>query len=157
MAHCYYGYENTDDKSKLTKIFKALDTINKKYPVVLPLHPRTKKLLKTYGIKTNITIIDPVGYLEMISLIKNSKGVVTDSGGLQKEAYFFKKQGFTLRDQTEWVELIEAGCNRLIDVEKDDIAGVILENLSNQLDYSNAIYGTGNTSEKIIEALKMYN
>ncbi len=145
--------ENTDDRSKLTKIFKSLDTINEKYAVVLPLHPRTKKLMTSYGIKTNIHIIEPVGYPEMVSLIKNSKGVVTDSGGLQKEAYFFKKQGFTLRDQTEWVELIEAGCNRLIDVENDDIASIILNNLLNELDYTNPIYGDGKTSERIVETL----
>lgn len=148
--------ENTDNKNKLTKIFKALDIINNKYPVILPLHPRTKKLLEAYGIKTNIIIIDPVGYLEMTSLIKNSIGVVTDSGGLQKEAYFFKKQGFTLRDQTEWIELIEEGCNRLINVDKDNISQIVLENLPNQLDYSKEIYGTGNTSKKIIDALKKH-
>jgi len=148
--------ENTDDLTKLKNIFRALDVINECYPVVLPLHPRTKKILKTNNIVTNIQLIDPVGYLEMVSLIKNSKAVITDSGGLQKEAYFFKKQGFTLRDQTEWVELIEIGCNQLIDVLNDDIATIVLNSIENELDFSKEIYGDGNTSEKILDVLKTF-
>lgn len=146
--------ENTDDLKKLKNIFSALDSIHKKYPVVLPLHPRTKKILEANGINTNIYLIEPVGYLDMVSLIKNSKAVITDSGGLQKEAYFFKKQGFTLRDQTEWVELIEIGCNQLIDVLNDDIAEIVLRDIEKELDFSKEIYGDGNTSRRIIEVLK---
>lgn len=145
--------ENTNSKEKLTNIFNALDEINKEIKVVLPLHPRTKKYLETYNITTSITLIEPVGYLDMISLIDNSKGIITDSGGLQKEAYFFDKQCFTLRDQTEWVELIEVGCNTLIDVLKEDISKIVLSKINNQLDFSKKIYGEGNTSEKILNTL----
>lgn len=145
--------ENTNSKEKLTNIFNALDQINKEIKVVLPLHPRTKKYLETYNITTSITLIEPVGYLDMISLIDNSKGIITDSGGLQKEAYFFDKQCFTLRDQTEWVELIEVGCNTLIDVLKEDISKIVLSKINNQLDFSKKIYGEGNTSEKILNTL----
>lgn len=145
--------ENTDNKQKLVNIFKALDEINKKYKVVLPLHPRTKKLIEKYKIKTSITLIQPVGYLEMISLITNSKAVITDSGGLQKEAYFFEKRCFTLRDQTEWVELINAGCNELIDVLKDNIAAVVLNKINNIPDFSEKIYGNGTTSKQILDFL----
>ncbi|PHS68274.1 MAG: UDP-N-acetylglucosamine 2-epimerase (non-hydrolyzing) [Flavobacterium sp.] len=148
--------ENTDDFEKLKNIFKALDSIHKEFPVVLPLHPRTKKLLEVHGVSTKIHLIEPVGYLEMVSLIKNSKAVITDSGGLQKEAYFFKKQGFTLRDQTEWVELITAGCNQLIDVLNDDISEIVLKDIEKQLDFSKEIYGDGNTSEKILDVLKTF-
>jgi len=149
--------ENTDDEVKLRNIFKAFDKVHKEFEVVLPLHPRTKKYLEKYQIKTSITLIEPIGYLEMISLIKNSLGVITDSGGLQKEAYFFHKRCFTLRDQTEWVELVKANCNQLIDVNKDDIASLILENLSILPDFSNKIYGDGTTSNKIINLLVNYN
>lgn len=145
--------ENTDDEVKLRNIFKALDKVNKTYEVVLPLHPRTKKYLEKYQIDTAITLIEPVGYLEMVSLIKNAIGVITDSGGLQKEAYFFHKRCFTLRDQTEWVELVKAGCNQLIDVKNEDISGTILSNLSITPDFSSKIYGDGRTSNKIIDTL----
>ena len=85
----------------------------------------------------------------MIALITNAMAVITDSGGLQKEAYFFKKRCFTLRDQTEWVELIKARCNQLINVENDDIVDVILESLNQTPDFSKLIYGDGTTSKKI--------
>lgn len=145
--------ENTDDEVKLRNIFKAFDVINKIYEVILPLHPRTKKYLEKFQIKTEITLIEPLGYLDMISLIKNSIGVITDSGGLQKEAYFFHKRCFTLRDQTEWIELVKANCNQLINVKKDDIAETILESISIMPDFSNKIYGDGTTSKKIIKVL----
>ena len=148
--------ENTDNVQKLRNIFTALDVIHNKFPVVLPLHPRTKKLLKTHNISTNIHLIEPMGYLEMIQLIKKSKAVITDSGGLQKESYFFKKQCFTLRDQTEWVELVTSGCNQLIDVLKDDIADIVLKDIDKELDFSKKMYGDGKTSERIIQFLKNY-
>ena len=145
--------ENTDDELKLVKIFKALDLLNETYKVVMPLHPRTKKYLDQYNIKTSITLLVPVGYLDMITLIKNAMVVITDSGGLQKEAYFFKKRCFTLRDQTEWVELIKAGCNQLISVDNDDIVDVILESLNEIPDFAKQIYGKGDASQKILNAL----
>ena len=149
--------ENTDDELKLVKIFKALDLLNESYKVVLPIHPRTKKYLDQYNIITSITLINPVGYLDMIALITNAMAVITDSGGLQKEAYFFKKRCFTLRDQTEWVELIKARCNQLINVENDDIVDVILESLNETPDFSKLIYGDGTTSKKIINCLMYFN
>jgi len=145
--------ENTDYEVKLRNIFKALDKVHKAYEVVLPLHPRTKNYLEKYKIETAITLIEPVGYLEMVSLIKNAIGVITDSGGLQKEAYFFKKRCFTLRDQTEWVELVKANCNQLISVYNDDIVDVILESLNETPDFSEQIYGKGDASQKILNAL----
>lgn len=145
--------ENTDDKVKLAHIFKELDRINQTVPVIIPLHPRTKKKLKEYQIKTEVNIINPLGYLEMVWLIKNSNAIITDSGGLQKEAYFFKKQCFTLRDQTEWVELLQDGCNQLINVGNDEIATIILNDYVADFDFSKKIYGEGNTSERILEIL----
>ena len=107
--------ENTDDETRLRSIFEALNEIAKEKQIILPLHPRTKKLLpSTLILHPNIKLIDPVGYLEMVWLIDNCDLVMTDSGGLQKEAYFFEKQCITLRDETEWVELVECGANRLV-------------------------------------------
>ena len=98
--------ENTDNKEKLESIFKALDVINKDYKVILPLHPRTKKYLEDYKIKTQVTLINPLGYFDMLALQKHCKLIVTDSGGLQKEAYFNKKFSIIARTETEWVELV---------------------------------------------------
>ena len=81
--------ENTDDETKIREIFTALDEINKTKQVVLPLHPRTKKVLEKFKINSNITFIDPVGYLDMLELLKNCAMVITDSGGLQKEAFWW--------------------------------------------------------------------
>ncbi|MFK5981645.1 MAG: UDP-N-acetylglucosamine 2-epimerase (non-hydrolyzing) [Flavobacteriaceae bacterium] len=148
--------ENTDNVSNLKKIFTVLDAIHKDVRVVLPLHPRTKKIMKANQIKTNIQLIGPVGYLEMISLLKDTKAVITDSGGLQKEAYFFKKQCFTFRKHTEWTELITSGCNQLIDVSKKDIASEVINNLTTKLNFSKPYYGDGKTSSKIVHTLLNY-
>jgi UDP-GlcNAc3NAcA epimerase len=96
--------ENTNDLKKLQNIFTAFSQLP--YPVILPLHPRTRNYLSELKYSDNIKIINPVSYLEMITLLKNSNKVLTDSGGLQKEAYFLKKQCLTLRDETEWVETL---------------------------------------------------
>jgi len=98
--------ENTDDLNSLKKIFKGLEEISISKQVVLPLHPRTKAILKKNNLNFNITIIDPVGYFDMLELLKNCNLVVTDSGGLQKEAFFNKKHCIIAREETEWVELV---------------------------------------------------
>lgn len=145
--------ENTNDEVSLRKIFSAFDKLNQSFDILLPLHPRTRKYLDLYGIETSISLINPVGYLDMIALIKNSQAIITDSGGLQKEAYFFSKRCFTLRDETEWIELIEAGYNKLLSVREDDIAGEILTNLDKPIDFTDKIYGDGKTSSRILEQL----
>lgn len=107
--------ENTDDTQRLGNIIDALNEVAKEKQVILPLHPRTKKILEQSRLDTsNLTIIDPVGYLNMVWLISNCSLVMTDSGGLQKEAYFFKKPCVTLRDETEWIELVQASANVLV-------------------------------------------
>jgi len=108
--------ENTDDPVRLTAIFGGLCEIARTIPVVLPLHPRTKAALERVASvgSGNLKIIDPVGYLDMACLEKNARLVVTDSGGVQKEAFFHRVPCVTLRDETEWVELIELGWNHLV-------------------------------------------
>ena len=122
--------ENTDDPFRLQSIFNTLEEISSQTNVVLPMHPRTKNKLINLGYNFNqskIVFIDPVGYLEMVWMLKNCEWVMTDSGGLQKEAFFFKKQCITLRDETEWVELAELGFNRLTGTNNDQIFAAISE------------------------------
>ncbi len=151
--------ENTDDESRLRTIFEALGEIAKKKQIILPLHPRTKKILENLKLDTsNLTIIEPVGYLEMVWLIDNCSLVMSDSGGLQKEAYFFEKQCITLRDETEWVELVECGANTLVGADKDKIIEAYKHH--SQFNKANShldLYGGGVASENIIRELLVYN
>lgn len=150
--------ENTDDENRLRSIFEALNEIAEEKQIILPLHPRTKKILENLKLNTNhLTLIDPVGYLEMVWLIDNCSLVMTDSGGLQKEAYFFSKHCITLRDETEWVELVECGANVLAGADKRKI----LEAYKNHkplatIHQSPNLYGGGKASEKIIKKLLEY-
>jgi len=145
--------ENTDDENRIKNIFKALEIIAKEKQIILPLHPRTKKIIQNLGIITkNITIIEPVGYLEMVWLIDNSEMVITDSGGLQKEAYFFKKPCITLRDETEWIELIENKFNVLAGADKEKILD-IYNNFEFNNNFNIDLYGGGKASENIIKEL----
>ncbi len=111
--------ENTDDLDKLTSIFEGLESISKEMQVVLPIHPRTKKILEKNQLKFDITMIDPVGYFDMLELLKNCQMVVTDSGGLQKEAFFNHKHCIIAREETEWLELVENGFAEVIGSNKD--------------------------------------
>jgi UDP-GlcNAc3NAcA epimerase len=146
--------ENTDSPVRLKNIFNALKKISKNIVIVLPLHPRTKALLKKENISTDkICIIDPVGYLNMIWLIKNSKLVMTDSGGLQKEAYYFNKYCITLRDETEWIELVENGYNVLAGSNEDKIQEVYEQFKDKIFKDKINLYGGGNAAKHIIENL----
>ena len=146
--------ENTDSQERLENIVDALNEINKTIPVVTPLHPRTKKILEKSGLKPEFEIIDPVGYFDMVELIKNCRLVMTDSGGLQKEAYFFNKFCITLRDETEWVELVENGFNTIVGADKRNII-FSFKNVKDKEFSSNVkLYGDGNASGEVVEILK---
>lgn len=150
--------ENTDSPERLKNIFKALEEISKETPVVLPLHPRTKAKLTALGYdfgKSAIRFINPVGYLEMVWLLSNCKFVLTDSGGLQKEAYFFSKPCVTMRDETEWVELVENGFNKLAGADTERIVSLASEAAHNRsLNFDKRLYGNGDAGEIIIRNLK---
>jgi UDP-GlcNAc3NAcA epimerase len=150
--------ENTDDEVRLKNIFEVLNEISKENQLILPLHPRTKKILENLKLDLqNLTIIDPVGYLEMVWLIDNCDFVMTDSGGLQKEAYFFEKQCITLRDETEWVELVECGVNTLVGADKDRIIEAYRNNTEfNKQNSKLDLYGGGKAIENIIKELLTY-
>ncbi len=148
--------ENTDNEQRLKNIFDALNEISKKIQIILPLHPRTKKILDTLNINTNkLTIINPVGYLEMIYLLKNSYMIMSDSGGLQKEAFFFKKPCITLRDETEWVELVENRFNVLAGANKEKIVDCF-QNFEFNTNFDINLYGNGKASEVIVKTLKAF-
>jgi len=149
--------ENTNDKEKLKRIFEGFSNVEQK--IVMPLHPRTANLIKEYGLqelvnKSNIEIIEPVSYLEMLLLEKNAAAIVTDSGGIQKEAYFSKVPCLTLREQTEWIETIEHGWNKLVDPQKDNLAEEIF-NLKPGNDIDD-LYGDGKAGDKIVNLIKQH-
>ena len=154
---------NTDDNERLTSIFKAIQEISKNEKIILPLHPRTKKMMPiTLGEyfsdeifnNPNIIIIDPVSFLDMIYLEMNSKLIVTDSGGVQKEAYFLNKPCVILRPQTEWVEIVESGNARIVDADIDRILSSVNDYLKNPpLNYP-SYFGDGNASKYICEKIK---
>ncbi|MCL2291091.1 MAG: UDP-N-acetyl glucosamine 2-epimerase [Bacteroidetes bacterium] len=153
--------ENTDTPEKLHSIFSALEKIAEKYGMILPLHPRTKKKLEDMQYdfeKSHIHFIEPVGYLEMIALLSNCSLVMTDSGGLQKEAYFFKKPCVTLREETEWVELVNAGCNTLVGSDTNKIINAVEKMiLLPESNFNQNLYGDGNAGKEIVETLLHYN
>lgn len=147
--------ENTASEERLKNIFDALDEISSDIPVVLPLHPGTRKRLESYGLSYhNITLIDPVGYLSMVWLLENCQLVMTDSGGLQKEAFFFKKPCITLRDETEWRELVDHGFNKLAGADKERIKMLFSESIHQKLNFDVNLYGQGTAGTSILEAIR---
>lgn len=147
--------ENTDSKEKLESILSALNQIAQLKKVVLPIHPRTKMRMEKFNFNfKHIQFINPVGYLEMNWLLNKCDFVITDSGGLQKEAYFFKKPCITLRQETEWKELVDNKVNLLVGYDYDLIIESSNLNWVDNSAFETMLYGDGNTSKMIIEALK---
>lgn len=144
--------ENTDDPARLSTIVQALNQYTD-IEVVFPIHPRTRKIITNMGLSfaSHIHMIEPVGYLEMLALENACSFVVTDSGGVQKEAYFFKKPCITLRDSTEWVELVEHGWNILVGADSKKI-NTALRSMPKYGD-SSELYGNGQTSKTIADYL----
>ena len=145
--------ENTDSIERFSSIIKALNEISKFEKVLLPIHPRTKKIMEANGIEAHFDIIEPVGYFEMLELLQNCSAVMTDSGGVQKEAYFFKKQCITLRDETEWVELVENGFNTIVGSDFDKIVGAYKQLSEKNPDFGSMLYGSGNAAAEIVDNL----
>jgi UDP-GlcNAc3NAcA epimerase len=142
--------ENTNEPEKLKCIINALNYIAlNSSQVILPLHPRTNAIIKNEDIDiSKLTIIDPVGYLEMLWLLKNCSAVITDSGGLQKEAFFFQKPCLTTRSETEWVELVNEGVNQLVGANTN-----IIINAYNNIRFpsdTKLLYGAGNAADEIV-------
>jgi UDP-GlcNAc3NAcA epimerase len=148
--------ENTDDTTKFMNIMEALNTLSQRISIILPMHPRTKHLLDKISFRpqANLLLHSPVGYLEMLYLLKHCQMVITDSGGLQKEAFYFNKYCVTTRNETEWSELVESGYNLLSGSDPSLIvknADMLFESPPFE---SGSLYGDGNTSQKIIDIVK---
>lgn len=144
--------ENTDDPGRLASIVKAINWF-KDMSAVLPLHPRTKKILSQQGMtfEKHVHVIDPVGYFDMLLLESLCDFVVTDSGGVQKEAYFFKKPCITLRDSTEWVELCEHGWNTLVGADTEKILSALRS--MPKFGDNFLLYGDGRSGQLILDTI----
>lgn len=143
---------NVDNKQKLISILQNLVKINERKKIVFPAHPRTKKRINEFGLESlckNLLIIEPIDYLNLMGLVKKAWKVITDSGGLQKEAYFAGKQAIVLMPDTGWRELVECGWNRL--ANEKDLYEKTFEELN--ADYPKGIYGLGNAAKKIVEII----
>ncbi len=147
--------ENTNDFDNLSNILYALNFIHREIvPVIMPLHPRTAKIVKDLGLELHVQTIAPVGYLEMIWLLQHASLVLTDSGGLQKEAFFFGKGCVTMREETEWVELVTHGVNFLAGTNAEHIIQKVKNALGLKVAGDKNIYGGGNASFRIVKYLK---
>ena len=145
--------ENTDDVARFGEIIAALNEIALAAQVIIPVHPRTRKIIEMGDFDTtNLTLIDPVGYLAMVWLLDNCNLVMTDSGGLQKEAFFFNKPCITLRNETEWVELVNRNVNVLVGAHRQGIMDAYQSHVFSQ-DYNAELYGAGKASTRIVDVL----
>lgn len=144
--------ENTDDLDILKEIFEGLELISKEMQVVLPLHPRTKAILKQNLLTYDIKIIDPVGYFDMLELLKKCNLVVTDSGGLQKEAFFNKKHCIIAREETEWVELVTNGFAAIVGCDKEKMIQTFQKFQNSTANFELDLFGE-NVGEKIYEEI----
>lgn len=149
--------ENTDDPSRLRVIFRGLADVARNLPVVLPLHPRTRRAAADAGLLAEmggIRLLNPLGYLDMVRLEMDAAVIATDSGGVQKEAYFYEVPCVTLRRETEWTELVALGWNRLAPLDSSDsVTATILASVG-QRGQPGRPYGDGRAAERIVADLK---
>lgn len=148
--------ENTNTTQNIQEIVSALNLVNQEIEVVVPLHPRTRKVIEASGLSIDFRVIDPVGYLDMIQLIKSCEFVMTDSGGLQKEAYFFGKHCLTFRNETEWVELVDNGFNILTGPNREKIVDGVRSLMGKTSDFGKSLYGFGQASAIIKDSIKAF-
>jgi UDP-GlcNAc3NAcA epimerase len=152
LATCHRA-ENTDEPERLRGIAEGLAAVSGRIPVVLPLHPRTRGALTAAGISLpdSVKVCDPLPFLDMLRLEMAASLIATDSGGVQKEAYFLGKPCITMREETEWVETVEAGWNRLVGADRARIAAGIDVFLDARLPQREAVFGDGKAADKIVE------
>ena len=146
--------ENINSAEKLSAIFNNLDKINDSERIIMPLHPHTKQKIEEYKIQSNITFIEPIGYISMLSLLKDCELVITDSGGVQKKSFFSKKKCLIVREQTEWIELINQGTNVLC--KPEHLKNAYCKILNEGCDFSNNFYGDGNASNFIMKSIENF-
>lgn len=148
--------ENTDNHETLIKIFNFLTLVSNSKKVIIPLHPRTKSKLGSDIDKfDNLIFVEPLSYFDTLKLVSNSSFVITDSGGLQKEAYFLMKKVLTLRNETEWQELVNIKWNLLVPPDTiNDNLNQYFDFINKHIPYENNLYGDGFASKKIAEIIK---
>jgi UDP-GlcNAc3NAcA epimerase len=149
----FHRAENTDHPARLRGIVEAINEVAGRLPVVLPLHPRTQHLLEKSGLRLNALTVPPIGYFDMLALLQHCRVVLTDSGGLQKEAYFFEKFCLTMRDDTEWQELVDNGFNFLVGADKALITNTLSAVLGKKLPPYSDFYGGGRAAGRIAQIL----
>ena len=147
--------DNVDHKTNLTQIIAAFNQIAQKKQLIVPLHPRTKKKIAAFCLKTNFTIIEPLGYLEMMYLLSRAQMLLTDSGGLQKEAFFLQTPCMILRTETEWTELTENNFSVLAGADCNTIINIFEHHIFNK-NFGRAIYGNAKASQTIVKALQSF-
>ncbi|MGE5483896.1 MAG: non-hydrolyzing UDP-N-acetylglucosamine 2-epimerase [Ignavibacteriales bacterium] len=149
--------ENTDDVDRLAAIFEGFAMASRNMDIVIPLHPRTQAALARHesltGTLASLRVIQPVGYLDMLMLEKNARIIATDSGGVQKEAFFYGVPCVTLREETEWVETVESGWNRVIPPTDPVVIADALGRAAEMRGEPGTPYGTGHAAEAVVESL----
>ena len=148
--------ENTDNIKRLRSIFEGFNNISaSECPTLVPLHPRTKKKLSEPGLLCSncVRLIEPVSYLEMIALEQNARAILTDSGGIQKEAYWFKVPCITLREETEWVETVQSGWNVIVGADEQSIIKAVSGADKLQVVSQGTMYGNGDAGNRICEII----
>lgn len=145
--------ENTSDPTRLKGILLALNSLHEECRVIFPMHPRTREILAENQFSPDFSLIDPVGYFDMIELLRHTRLVITDSGGLQKEAFFFKKHCVTVRDETEWTELVDHGFNILTGADYFRIIEGAHQMACKHSNFEVDLYGNGEASKRIITEL----
>ena len=148
--------ENTDDLTRLTAILAGLNDVSKELLIIWPMHPRNKKFINQLNVNfssEDFKVIDPVGYLDFIHLEKNARVIFTDSGGVQKEAYFFQVPCVTLRDETEWIETVERGMNALSGADRERIYSAFKQMSNKFIKTVSSLFGDGSASMMIVDIL----
>ena len=144
--------ENTDHTDRLKSIMAGLERIARRYPVILPAHPRTRPLLRDLGISDGVRVIDPLGHADAMALVQDAAAVITDSGGLQKEVYWLETPCVTVRSETEWIETVQVGWNRLTEADPDAIERAVEAALTERPEHPD-LYGDGHTARRIVDHL----
>lgn len=148
--------ENTINLERLKLLLAAINELCLSFDVVFPIHPRTKKIIEEQNLHCGAKIMDPVGYFDLIELVKTCSLVMTDSGGLQKEAFFFNKPCLTLRSETEWTELVDGGFNKLAIESSAKIVEAAIEMKKLEIINPPLLYGDGRSCERIVAKLIDY-
>jgi len=149
--------ENTNDSLRLASILEALQEINKDCKIIFPLHPRTRQLISSYSMDAKlkgIDVIEPVSYLEMLRLEHSALAILTDSGGIQKEAFFNEIPCITLRDETEWVETVQLGWNQVVGIGKEEILDSFYGIARRDKTNGQKPYGDGSAAEQILNIMR---